>query len=260
MLPPWPEVQRQLAAAGLEPAPREGFFLHTAAAGDAAHLAALVQRRLTGEPLAYVLGQQPFWSRDWLVNQDVLIPRPDSEVLVQAVLERLPLEASTRIAEVGVGSGALLGSVLLERPQLQAVGTELVPATLAVAAENLRVAGVEGRAALCLADVLAGVPGPFEVIFSNPPYLSEAEYRALEPNVRDWEPKTALVSGPTGLECYHALLPQAFAHLVPGGWLAVEIGHTQAAAVVGLFTHQGFGKVAVRPDLAGRDRVVVGQK
>ncbi|MCA3244744.1 MAG: peptide chain release factor N(5)-glutamine methyltransferase [Alphaproteobacteria bacterium] len=259
MLPPWPEVQRQLVAAGLDPAPREGFFLH-AAADNPTRLQELLQRRLAGEPLAYVLGQQPFWRRDWAVNRAVLIPRPDSEVLVQAVLDCLPPDSTVRVAEVGVGSGALLGSVLLERPQLQGVGTDLVPATLAVAAENLQAAGVMGRVRLYQADLLAGVEGPFDLMFSNPPYLSEAEYATLEPGVRDWEPKTALVSGPTGLEAYHALLPQAYAHLVPGGWLAVEIGHTQAAAVASLFTQQGWQQIAVRPDLAGRDRVVMGQK
>jgi release factor glutamine methyltransferase len=252
-------VQRQLVAAGLDPAPREGLAL-VANARDTAHLQELLQRRLTGEPLAYVLGFQPFWSRDWVVSPAVLIPRPDSEVLVQAVLELLPPEPTAKIAEVGVGSGALLGSVLLERPAIMAVGTELMPTALAMAQHNLHLAGVATRVNLIQTDLLAGVSGPFQVIFSNPPYLSEADHAALDTSVRDWEPHSALVGGPTGLEAYRALLPQAWQKLQPGGWLAVEIGHTQAAAVRALLAQQGFTHLAVRPDLAGRDRVVMGQK
>lgn len=259
-LPDWHTVQRQLVAAGLDPAPREGFFLIEAAQGDEARLADLLLRRLAGEPLAYVLGMQPFWSRDWRVTPGVLIPRPDSEILVQAVLEVLPHQAAARVAEVGVGSGALLGSVLLERPLAQGVGTELVAETLVLAQQNLAEAGVLGRTVLHQTDLLAGITGPFDVVFANPPYLSEAEYLTLDDAVRAWEPKTALVAGATGLECYQALLPQTWKRLRPGGWLMVEIGHCQGAAVPQLLQQQGFSQVALRQDLAGRDRVVVGQK
>jgi release factor glutamine methyltransferase len=253
-------VQQALVAAGLDPAPREGAVLVEVAGGDTLKLQALLARRLNGEPLAYVVGFQPFWSRDWHVTPAVLIPRPDSEVLVHAVLERLPSQQAFQVAEVGVGSGALLGSVLLERPRVQGLGTELMPAALAIAQQNLQEVGVLPRVQLIQADVLMGVAGEFDVIFSNPPYISAQDYAALESGVRGWEPPMALLGGVQGDEFYHGLAHQAWQHVRPGGWLCVEIGHTQGASVQGIFTRQGFAHVEVKPDLAQRDRVVLGQK
>jgi release factor glutamine methyltransferase len=253
-------VQQALVAAGLDPAPREGAVVVQAAGGDKVQLQALVARRLSGEPLAYVVGWQPFWSRDWRVTPDVLIPRPDSEALVQAVLEKLPPQQALQVAEVGVGSGALLGSVLLERPALTGMGTDLSQAALVVAQVNLNEAGVAARAHLVCADVLMEVTATFDLIFSNPPYIAEAEYAALESGVRDHEPRLALVGGPMGMEFYSKLVVQAWERLREGGWLLVEIGHRQGAAVQDILRRQGFQGVEVRPDLAQRDRVVLGQK
>lgn len=257
------EIQRQLIEAGLDPAPREGTALAEAAKGDQARLQAMLARRLQGEPLAYVLGFQPFWSRDWPVSPAVLIPRPDSEVLVQSVLGLLPPGEVALVAEAGVGSGAILGSVLLERPAIRGVGTELYPAALAVAEANLREAGVLGRCTLHLGSWFAGIAGtegPFRVMFANPPYIGAADYARLEPTVRGWEPKTALLADEDGLACYRPLALQAWDCLEQGGWLVLEIGATQAEAVREILQRQGFGQLTIRPDLAGRPRVVMGQK
>ncbi len=253
------KVQQILVAAGLDPAPREGAVLVQAAAGDAVILQALLARRLKGEPLAYVVGFQPFWARDWAVNPAVLIPRPDSEVLVQAVLDLLPEQSDLRVAEVGVGSGALLGSILAERPHLQGVGTDLMADALAVAETNLREAGVLARAQLVCTDVLAGIAGGFDVIYSNPPYIAAAEYAQLESGVRDWEPQAALLGGVMGTEFYEILAVQAHERLHKGGWLAVEIGATQRVAVQAIFARQRYQNIQAKQDLAGRDRVVLAQ-
>ena len=222
-------------------------------------LEALVARRLTGAPLAYVLGIAPFWTRDWQVREGVLIPRPDTETLLQAVLDVIPPARATRVAEIGVGSGAVVGSLLLERPLATAVGTDTSPTAVAVAGENLRLAGVNDRARLMETSLLEGVEGPFDVIFSNPPYIGEADYAALEASVRAFEPAEALVAGDDGLDVYRSLMPSAAAKLAPGGWLMVEIGWQQGDAVTALFRQQGLQQVRVLPDLAGRDRVVVGR-
>lgn len=272
----WREVQQRLEAAGLNPAPREGQQLVAQAYGcertqlhfhehdvlseaQKAQLETWLEQRLMGEPLAYVLGVQPFWAHDWQVAKGVLIPRPDSEVLVQAVLETLPRSATSRIAEVGVGSGALLGSILLERQNVQGVGTDISPDALAIATQNMATYGLTERVALVQTSVLEGIEGSFEIIFSNPPYISEADYAMLENGVRDYEPRMALVGeGPTGTAFYTVLVKQALPMLVRGGMLAVEIGHTQGTEVAAMFTAAGLQDVEVINDLAGRPRVVKG--
>ena len=272
----WRQAQRQLTAAGLDPAPREGQQLVAAVIGQQdSHLAlyndvqltpeqeqafiAHLLRRVQGEPLAYVLGVQPFWSRDWRVRPGVLIPRPDSEVLVQQVLMRLP-DGPCRVAEVGVGSGALLGSVLLERADVLGVGTDIMPTPLQIAAQNFQEAGVDGRVQLQQTDMLEGIEGTFAEVFSNPPYIGANDYVALESGVREHEPREALLADDEGLATYKKLLPQAWDKLQPGGWLLEEIGATQGEAVATLFQAQGFTSVAVLHDLAKRDRVVEGRK
>lgn len=271
----WRVVQRRLEAAGLEPAPREGSLLvaqvlglgekellrqeegpfPTARMDD---LQALVARRIGGEPLAYVLGWAPFWSRDWKVGPDVLIPRPDSEILLSEVLERV--DGTMRVAEVGVGSGCLIGSVLLERPEVRAVGTDISARALAVAEENLREAGVVDRCELRRGSLLAGAEGAFDLIFSNPPYIADDEWGGLDESVRGFEPEVALRAGVEGLDVYRALIPEAWAALEQGGWLCLEIGWLQGEAVAGLLQAQGFGEVAVVKDLGERDRVALGVK
>lgn len=275
----WQKVQKSLENAPFLVAPREGQAMVTHLCGLAPrdllarahtpfpeelayHLDRLLARRMTGEPLAYVLGHTPFRTHDWQVvtpSGRVLIPRPDTEILIAEALLVMP-RAGGRVADIGVGSGCVLGSVLDEAPTARGVGTDISAVALALAAHNLSRLGLAHRTQLVATPFLDGVDGPFDVIVSNPPYLSDADYDALEPQVRDWEPRDALVGGPTGTEPYPLLAAQAHAKLQPGGWLLVEIGATQAVAVEGILRGAGFAAVATRPDLAGRPRVVKGQK
>jgi release factor glutamine methyltransferase len=247
----------------------------------------LAARRRAGEPLAYVLGSAPFMGRQWLVKPGVLIPRPDSETLVlvaaakggwkddgrstggrsaadaRSMDDRSAADAPVaglRVAEVGVGSGAIIGSLLLAHPHLHALATDISPAALTIARDNLRSAGVLPRCELRQADLLESVDEPLALVVSNPPYIAAAEWAALEPEVRDHEPREALLAGPDGLALYRRLIPQALARLVPGGWLVLEIGHTQAAAVSALLTQAGFTDIERHRDLAGRDRVLAARK
>jgi release factor glutamine methyltransferase len=231
------------------------------------HLNDILAERATGRPLAYVLGVAPFWKHDWLVNENVLIPRPDSEILLTTALTYLHTLAhpAPRVAEVGIGSGCLTGSLLLEHPTATAVATDISPQALAVAKANFGTHGVLGRTTLLRTSLLkdAEPHGPFHLIFSNPPYIADAEWSALESNVRDHEPPEALtgaIPNADGLALYPTLIRQAFALLVPGGMLAVEMGATQADAVMDLFHHNGLTNIATAHDLAGRARVISGQK
>ncbi len=270
-------LQTQAQLTPISPAPREGLMMVAQVmgmdpnnlllhgdrlflSGKQPELDALVARRLTGEPLAYVLGKAPFWSRDWRVEAGVLIPRPDTETLVQAVLEILSSDKPARIAEVGVGSGAIVGSILLERPLITAVGTDIANTPLRVATHNTREAGVSDRLTLIQTDILEGVEGPFDLILSNPPYIDAADYAALDASVREHEPRDALLAGMDGLDVYRRLIPAAANKLMAGGWLFLEIGWQQAAAVSSLMNNTGFTSVTTLPDIAQRDRVVIGQR
>lgn len=274
----WREAQTRLESAGLHPAPREGKTLVAQVIGAELNALALQEdtpltpaqchayeallaRRLTGEPLAYVLGVQSFWNSDWQVGKGVLIPRPDSEILVQEVLAVVPESVPCRIVEVGLGSGAMLGSILQERALASGVGTDISPVTLQYARKNLEAHGLLTRVQVFETSVLHGVEGGFEVIFSNPPYISAAEYAALEPCVREYEPKLALIGeGDEGAGFYAVLLAQAMPLLVAGGWVVVEIGHTQGEAVAAMFAAAGLQDIAVVNDLVNRPRVVKGRK
>ncbi|MCP5405441.1 MAG: peptide chain release factor N(5)-glutamine methyltransferase [Pseudomonadaceae bacterium] len=223
-------------------------------------LESLLARRLAGEPLAYVLGYAPFWRHDWKVAPGVLIPRPDTEALLVAALEVIPADANWRVAEVGVGSGALIGSLLAERPKITSVATDISSTARQVAADNLQHIGLGKRCTIVEADVLDGVDGLFDMIVSNPPYISQAEYDALEPCVRDYEPREALLADGNGLAVYRKLLAQAAEKLREEGWLMVEIGCGQAEAVRHLLPTTIWKNIFTRNDLAGRSRVVGAQR
>jgi release factor glutamine methyltransferase len=273
----WRSIQTKLEQAGIEPAPREGMGLVGHVLGlrtkdlllgegepfpaeKQAELDALVARRIAGEPLAYVVGSVPFWSRDWRVTPDVLIPRPDTELLVKVALDVLPKDAPALIGEVGVGSGAVIGSVLLERPLVRGWGGDISEKALAVARENWRAAGVEGRMESEVSDLLDKAPDKFKCLISNPPYIAVDEYYSLEESVRAHEPELALVAGVDGLDIYRRLIPQAAVKLGSHGWLAMEIGWQQAEAVENLLPTTQWQNISTLPDLAGRPRVVRAQR
>ncbi|MFC0206514.1 peptide chain release factor N(5)-glutamine methyltransferase [Novosphingobium soli] len=217
--------------------------------------AALVARRAASEPVAYITGTQEFFGLPFAVGPGVLIPRGDSETLVEAALAAAP--QARRVLDCGTGSGALLLAVLANRPQAQGLGIDRSPAALAMAAANARALGLDARAAMRLADWhapgwSAGL-GRFDLVLANPPYVEDAA--ELAPSVRAYEPAGALFSGPEGLDDYRVLVPQIAGLLEPGGTALVEIGHRQAGAVCAIGAAAGLSCVVHR-DLGGRDRVV----
>ncbi len=267
-------IQQTLVAAGAAPAPREGHAMVQRALGwddlrmvvdsDAPvpleisqKIGAWLERRQTGEPLAYVLGGAWFMGRWWSVGPGVLIPRPDTETLVMAALERLPQGGT--VVEVGTGSGAVLGSLLLERMDATGIGVDIDPLVVLRAGQNLTAHEVGTRAELRTGDLLAPVEGPVDMMVSNPPYIADDEWLGLERDVRDFEPRLALVGmgrNADGLEVYRDLVPQAVAKIRPGGWLVMEIGWQQAQGVQNLLPETVWSHVTIIQDLAGRDRAV----
>lgn len=240
---------------------RVGLYLNYDRPLQAEELAAyrkLVERRARREPLAYILGRCEFWSLPFAVTPAVLIPRPDTEVLVEEALKRLP--PGGRVLDVGLGSGAIAVAIAHERADVQVAGIDKSPQALEVAASNARSNGVDARCDFRIGDLAALAGGPYQLIVSNPPYIGAGEMAGLMPEVRDYEPALALVAGSDGLDCYRALLPQAWSQLGPGGWLLVEVGAGQANMVSELFTASGYGECFTACDLAGIERVVGGQK
>lgn len=195
---------------------------------------AVIERRARREPAAYIRGLQEFWSRDFDVTPDVLIPRPESELIVEELLNLLPVDApalSRRVADIGTGSGCLAVSVAAERPMVHVVATDISRAALDVARRNAERAGVAPRIEFLECAYLAGTTGPFDFILSNPPYVTDREYEELPPEVREYEPATALRAGEDGLRDIMQILDVAASRLKPGGTLFMEIGHRHATAI-----------------------------
>ena len=223
-----------------------------------------VVRRANREPLQYITGVQEFHGVDIAVDPRVLIPRPETEGLVDAVLD-LELPTAARVLDLGTGSGCIPIALAVHRPQWRLSALEASPDTRAAAQDNVQRVerqhpGLSGRVELVggdFAEPPAGWQGQFDAVVSNPPYVTELEWHGLEPEVRDWEPKQALVPGPNGLEAYEALVPAARRLLRPGGFLLLEIGYGQAEAVRGIAVEAGYEAIQVRDDLRGIPRVVV---
>jgi release factor glutamine methyltransferase len=221
-----------------------------------ATFAALVDRRGAHEPVAYITGEQEFYGRTFAVSPAVLIPRSDSETPIAAALEAQPEAA--RILDCGTGSGALLLTLLAERPKARGVGIDCAPEALAVAAANAARLALSDRAELREAnwrepDWAAGL-GTFDLIIANPPYVEDTAQ--LDRTVHEYEPHAALYSGPEGLEDYRALIPELPALLEPGGVVVLEIGYAQGDAVSAVATAAGFSS-ELRRDLAGRPRALI---
>ncbi len=209
------------------------------------------------------MGQRGFWKRDFIVNPAVLIPRPDTETLVDAVLSLYPdRDKPLEILDLGIGSGAILYSLLEEFPQARGVGTDISPEAVEVAGANRDRFGLGERVELLVGDLTAPLSAGanFDLIVSNPPYIVSFVLDGLQPEVRDREPRLALDGGDDGLDPYRRLIPQAAGCLRAGGHLLVEIGHDQGRAVSGLFADAGFASCSVLADHGRRDRVVTGVK
>ncbi len=212
--------------------------------------------RVRRKPVSQIIGKRSFWRHDFLVTQDVLDPRPDTETLIEAALG----ENFDRCLDLGTGSGAIAISLLADRPKARGVATDISDTALRVAAQNADRIGVADRLELIRSDWCAGVSGRFDLIVSNPPYIAADEMPGLAPEVRDWEPHIALSPGGDGLATYRAIAAQVSDHLLPGGRVLVEIGPSQAKSVSNLFTASGFDQIDVLPDLDGRDRVVAAKR
>jgi release factor glutamine methyltransferase len=222
----------------------------------------LVARRGKGEPVAYLLGEREFFGLDFTVTPDTLIPRPETELIVERALELFPQGALSRFADLGTGSGCLAVTLAVKFPQARGLALDKSPGALAVARENAVKHGVADRLDFVEADfaALPETAGGYALVVSNPPYVTAAEYRECSRKVRDFEPQGALVPGETGLEAVPVVACAAKARLAPGGVLLVEIGWKQGPEAAAILAEAGFADVAVRRDLAGRDRVVEGRK
>jgi release factor glutamine methyltransferase len=213
-----------------------------------------INRRQKHEPIQYILGEQEFYGLVFQVTRDVLIPRPETEHLVEATLERLPENTPLRIADIGTGSGAIAIALAHKLPQAKITALDISKAALAVAKENAARHNVAERIDFRPSDLLEAAQGErFDAIVSNPPYVATTE--ELEPQVRDYEPQTALYAGETGLDIYRRLIPQAKAALKPEGWLLMEIGHGQSKALAELL--HGWANTEFVDDLQGIPRVAI---
>ena len=220
-----------------------------------------VRRRAAREPVAYVVGSREFYSLDFAVDRRVLVPRPETELLVDTALERLDADADVRVADIGTGSGAIAVAVAHERPLARVVASDVAEAALEVAPGNAERHGVEDRVRFVCGDLFEPFDGEpvFDAVLSNPPYIRSSELKALAPEVRDWEPKHALASGGSGLAVTERLIAGAPAHLAADGWLIFEVG-TQADEARGLLDAAGWRDVESRKDLAGQERVLAARR
>jgi release factor glutamine methyltransferase len=224
---------------------------------ELAQYESLLTRRVASEPIQYLTGEQEFFGLLLEVSPDVLIPRPETEHLVEAVLERVGREANARIVDVGTGSGAIAVALAHALPRARVTAVDLSPAALEVARRNAERHGLSARVTFLQSDLLSAIDGAeFDAVVSNPPYVAEGE--VLEPQVSNYEPHSALYAGPTGLEIYERLIPQACSVLKPQGWLMLEVGYGQQPAVEALL--RGWSAVSFVRDLRGIPRVVQAQK
>ncbi|GHE94521.1 release factor glutamine methyltransferase [Aliiroseovarius zhejiangensis] len=225
---------------------------------DASTYERAIAARSHRQPVAQIIGTRAFYGRDFTVTGDVLDPRPDTELLVDAALT-VPFAT---VLDLGTGSGCILLTLLAERPDALGQGGDLSAAALAVAKDNARALGVMDRTTFHQGSWFDPLPNGarFDLIVSNPPYISESEMAELAPEVRHWEPHLALTPGGDGLGAYRQIIARAPEHLTEGGHLMVEIGAGQGAAVRDLFQQDGFTKVEVLKDLSGHDRVVTGRR
>jgi release factor glutamine methyltransferase len=268
-------VQRALEEASVNDARREARFLVMSALGleaiDLAHTAPFtaeentkidhyLARRCAYEPLARIEGKQEFYGRFFAMNEATLEPRADSAPLIEAVLEHTDRNAALRFLDIGTGTGCLLLTLLAECENTTGMGTDISDRTLEAARQNAQSLGLASRAVFQRTSWAENVEGPFDAIISNPPYIPRGDIPALQPEVNLYDPFFALDGGEDGLEPHRIVIPQAYALLKTGGFLAVEGGYDQAGAIMALFTAAGFQKVQTRKDSGGIERVTLGFK
>ncbi|MEO6803898.1 MAG: peptide chain release factor N(5)-glutamine methyltransferase [Granulicella sp.] len=224
---------------------------------ELARYEANLARRLACEPIQYIVGEQEFYGLRLRVTRDVLIPRPETEHLVEAVLARL--RGAVRVLDVGTGSGAIALALAANLPEASVTAVDLSPAALAVAAGNAQTLGLVGRVRFLESDLLGAVRGEvFDAVVSNPPYVPEGDRTGLAAQVREFEPELALFGGASGMNVYERLIPQAALALKVGGLLAMEIGYGQREAIAALLS--GWAGVSFVDDLQGIARVVLARR
>jgi release factor glutamine methyltransferase len=247
-------------ALGLDHAALVRASLRPLEAAEVARIEALAARRLAREPVARITGVKEFWGLPLVVSPAVLVPRPETETVVEQALAAIdrdgPRSRALRIADLGVGSGAILIALLTELPNACAIGTDLDPAALAVAHENARRLGVAARARFVACDFGTALAPGFDLVVTNPPYIRCDEIATLELDVREFDPHCALDGGPDGLAAYRVIATDARRILAPNTQLIAEIGTGQGDAVAALFAAAGFGDIRTAPDLAGIARTV----
>jgi release factor glutamine methyltransferase len=227
--------------------------------GQAETYRELIDRRKRHEPTQYITGEREFYGLTFKVGPNVLIPRPETEHLVEAALERVPPNAPFRIADVGTGSGAIAVALAVARPSARVTAVDISAAALKIASQNASAHQVAEQIEFAEANLLEGIEASsFDMVVSNPPYIPSGERETLDPEVREFEPATALFAGPTGVEIYERLIPQAANALRPGGWLLMEIGAGQQLQLSQLLKH--WSNVSFIPDLQGIPRVAVAQR
>ena len=250
-------------ALGLDHAALAAAASRTLAPDEQDAIAALARRRLTREPVARIVGFKEFWSLQLHLAAATLVPRPETETVVEAALAAVDRRGARsrplRIADLGTGSGAILLALISELPQAFGVGTDVGFAALAVARDNATRLGLR-RTSFVVCHMAAALRGPFDLIVSNPPYIASGDICGLAPEVRDFDPGVALDGGPDGLDFYRLIAAAAPALLAPGGVLIVELGADQADAVAALFAAAGLAPARPRADLSGVQRALCAAK
>lgn len=245
---------------------RPGLFTH----GDRrltgrewAHFQSWLERRKNGEPVAYITGHKEFWSLDFEVNRHVLIPRPETECLVEEALLICSgmSQSEIRVLEIGTGSGAIIIALTIEVNRISAVATDISGEAVETAERNAGRCGVASRITFSKGNMFEPVRGEYDMIVSNPPYISDDEFEVLSPRVRDFEPAEALRAGPDGTEFHRRLITEAPAYLKTGGWLILEIGALQRDRVEKQLYRSGrYSDIRFRRDYAGMDRVALAKR
>jgi release factor glutamine methyltransferase len=259
-----PELDARLIvghALGLDHAALTAASRRVLTTAEADALLALQARRLAREPVARLLGRKEFWGLPFKLNAETLVPRPETETVVEAALAAIDGEDRRshvlRIADLGTGSGALLLALLSELPSARGIGTDISPGALGCARDNAAALGLSGRAAFVACDYASAVEGPIDLLVANPPYVARGDIAALPGEVRDFDPRRALDGGPDGLDGYRAIAADARRLLAPAGVLVLELGFGQLSAVTSLLPAAGLAPAAMRQDLAGVIRALV---
>ena len=248
-----------LHAAGQTRAWLLGHFTDEAA--DEGEFAPMLARRLHGEPIQYITGTAEFYGLPFRVAPGVLIPRPETEHLVEEALRIAANLPTPNILDIGTGSGAISVALAHSLPQARITTIDISPAALAIARDNAALNRVQDRITFLEGDLFSPIPGQlFDLILSNPPYVPLTDRDSLSVEVRDHEPATALFAGPDGLDIYRRLIPAAAAHLAPSGWLLLEIGYGQQPALHSLLASAGYSQIHFLPDYQGIPRVAFAQR